>query len=73
MSSRRRSRTSSDIAPDLRNLLLELGPLIDASEDGFPAAEQTLEDLRPLVAQLDPATGQLDAGGRVHRAATSAS
>ena len=27
--------------------------------DGFPAAEKTLEDLRPLVAQLDPATGQL--------------
>jgi virulence factor Mce-like protein len=47
------------IAPDLRNFLHELGPLIDASEKGFPAAEQTLEDLRPLVAQLDPATGQL--------------
>ena len=47
------------IAPDLRNFLHELGPLIDASKDGFPAAEKTLEDLRPLVAQLDPATGQL--------------
>ncbi len=48
-----------EIAPDLRNLLVQLGPLIDASEDGFPAAEQILQDLRPLVAQLDPATGQL--------------
>ena len=26
---------------------------------GFPAAEKTLEDLRPLIAQLDPATAQL--------------
>ncbi|WP_028064785.1 MlaD family protein [Solirubrobacter soli] len=48
-----------DIAPDLRNLLEQLEPLIDASVKGFPAAEQTLEDLRPLVAQLDPATAQL--------------
>jgi len=47
------------LSPDLRNFLHELGPLIDASVDGFPAAEKTLEDLRPLVAQLDPATGQL--------------
>jgi virulence factor Mce-like protein len=47
------------IAPDLRNFLHELGPLIDASKNGFPAAEKTLEDLRPLIAQLDPATGQL--------------
>jgi phospholipid/cholesterol/gamma-HCH transport system substrate-binding protein len=48
-----------DISPDLRNLLEELEPLIDASVKGFPAAEKTLEDLRPLVAQLDPATAQL--------------
>jgi phospholipid/cholesterol/gamma-HCH transport system substrate-binding protein len=47
------------ISPDLRHLLEQLQPLIDASVKGFPAAEQTLEDLRPLIAQLDPATAQL--------------
>jgi phospholipid/cholesterol/gamma-HCH transport system substrate-binding protein len=47
------------ISPDLRNLLEQLQPLIDASVKGFPAAEKTLEDLRPLIAQLDPATAQL--------------
>ena len=48
-----------DIAPDLKNLLEQLQPLIDASVKGFPAAEQTLVDLRPLLGQLDPATAQL--------------
>src|SRR4051812_19246691 len=48
-----------DISPDLRNFLAQLQPLIDASVKGFPAAEKTLEDLRPLIAQLDPATAQL--------------
>jgi len=48
-----------DISPDLRNFLEQLQPLIDASVKGFPAAEKTLEDLRPLIAQLDPATAQL--------------
>jgi virulence factor Mce-like protein len=47
------------IAPDLKSLLEQLQPLIDASVEGFPAAEKTLEDLRPLVAQLTPATAQL--------------
>jgi phospholipid/cholesterol/gamma-HCH transport system substrate-binding protein len=48
-----------DISPDLKNLLEELQPLIDASKRGFPAAEQVLEDTRPLLGQLDPATAQL--------------
>jgi virulence factor Mce-like protein len=48
-----------DVAPDLKNLLEQLQPLIDASKKGFPAAEQTLVDLRPLLGQLDPATAQL--------------
>ena len=48
-----------DISPDLQNLLKQLQPLIDASVKGFPAAEQTLEDARPLLGQLDPATAQL--------------
>ncbi len=47
------------LAPDLEALFRELGPLIDASRTGFPAAERVLEDARPLIAQLDPAFRQL--------------
>ena len=49
----------ADLAPDLDRLLKQLQPLIDASVKGFPAAEQTLKDLEPLIAQLTPATAQL--------------
>jgi virulence factor Mce-like protein len=52
-------RDLADVAPDLKNLLEQLQPLIDASKRGFPAAEQVLEDSRPLIAQLVPATQQL--------------
>jgi phospholipid/cholesterol/gamma-HCH transport system substrate-binding protein len=47
------------ISPDLRALLDQLGPLITASKTGFPAAEQVLEQLRPLLAQTVPAADQL--------------
>jgi virulence factor Mce-like protein len=47
------------LAPDLKRLFIELNPLIDASKTGFPAAQRVLEDARPLVAQLDPASQQL--------------
>jgi phospholipid/cholesterol/gamma-HCH transport system substrate-binding protein len=47
------------LAPDLEALFRELGPLIDASVKGFPAAERVLDDARPLIAQLDPAMRQL--------------
>jgi virulence factor Mce-like protein len=47
------------LSPDLEALFRELNPLIDASVKGFPAAEQVLEDARPLIAQLDPAMRQL--------------
>ena len=47
------------LSPDLKRLFSELGPLIDASRTGFPAAEQVLEDARPLIAQLDPAMRQI--------------
>src|SRR5262249_52360951 len=49
----------ADISPDLKNLLEELQPLIDASKTGFPAASKVLEDTRPLLAQLGPATQQV--------------
>jgi phospholipid/cholesterol/gamma-HCH transport system substrate-binding protein len=47
------------LSPDLEALFRELGPLIDASVKGFPAAEKVLEDARPLIAQLDPVMRQL--------------
>lgn len=50
----------SALAPDLRGFFRELGPLIDASRAGFPAAERVLEDLRPLLGQVDPALRQLN-------------
>jgi phospholipid/cholesterol/gamma-HCH transport system substrate-binding protein len=49
----------SKLAPDLQTFFVELGPLIDASKKGFPAAQQVLEDARPLLAQIDPAADQL--------------
>jgi phospholipid/cholesterol/gamma-HCH transport system substrate-binding protein len=49
----------SALAPDLKSLFVNLGPLIDASKDGFPAAQRVLHDLRPLLAQIDPAAQQL--------------
>jgi phospholipid/cholesterol/gamma-HCH transport system substrate-binding protein len=48
------------VAPDLRAFLVALGPLITASERGFPAAERTLGDLRPTLAQFDPLGRQLN-------------
>jgi virulence factor Mce-like protein len=47
------------LSPDLKALFRDLNGLIDASRTGFPAAEQVLEDARPLIAQLDPAMRQL--------------
>ena len=47
------------LAPDLKNLFVNLGPLVDASVAGFPAAQRVLRDLRPLVAQLNPTAQQL--------------
>jgi phospholipid/cholesterol/gamma-HCH transport system substrate-binding protein len=49
----------SALAPDLKRLFIELNPLIDASKTGFPAAQRVLEDLRPLLAQVDPAADQV--------------
>ena len=50
----------SALAPDLKAFFRDLGPLINASRTGFPAAEQVLEDLRPLLGQVDPALRQLN-------------
>jgi phospholipid/cholesterol/gamma-HCH transport system substrate-binding protein len=47
------------LSPDLEAFFRGLGPLIDASRTGFPAAEQVLRDAEPLIAQLDPAMRQI--------------
>jgi phospholipid/cholesterol/gamma-HCH transport system substrate-binding protein len=47
------------LSPDLEAFFKGLGLLIDASREGFPAAEQVLEDARPLIGQLDPAMRQI--------------
>ncbi len=46
-------------APDLKALFRDLGPLIDASRTGFPAAARLLRELKPLVQQAHPALQQL--------------
>jgi phospholipid/cholesterol/gamma-HCH transport system substrate-binding protein len=50
----------SALAPELEAFFRDLGPLFDASVKGFPAAERVLQDLRPLLGQLDPALRQLE-------------
>jgi phospholipid/cholesterol/gamma-HCH transport system substrate-binding protein len=50
----------SALAPDLKAFFSESNQLIDASKAGFPAAERVLEDLRPLLAQVDPALRQVN-------------
>ncbi len=47
------------LSPDLKAFFQGLGPLIDASRQGFPAAEQVLRDAEPFIGQLDPAMRQL--------------
>ena len=49
----------SRLAPDLKTFFENLGPLIDASKAGFPAAQKVLQDARPLLAQIDPAADQI--------------
>ena len=44
----------NDLAPDLKALFRDLGPLIRVSRRGLPATERFLNETRPLLAQLDP-------------------
>ena len=48
------------ISPDLRTLFESLGPLITASREGLPAGERVIDDLRPLLGQLDPTLRELN-------------
>jgi phospholipid/cholesterol/gamma-HCH transport system substrate-binding protein len=43
-----------EVAPDLRGLFQDLGPLTKVSRTGLPATEQVLDNTRPLLRRLDP-------------------
>jgi phospholipid/cholesterol/gamma-HCH transport system substrate-binding protein len=47
------------LAPELKAFFIDLNPLITASKNGIPATTQILNDLRPLLGQLDPFLRQL--------------
>lgn len=49
-----------DLAPELRDFILNLDPAINASEKGLPAADAFLDDFAPFVGALDPALTQLN-------------
>jgi phospholipid/cholesterol/gamma-HCH transport system substrate-binding protein len=49
----------SALAPDAKALFRDLDKLITVSKTGFPAAQKIVRDLRPLLAQADPALRQL--------------
>jgi len=49
-----------DLSADLRAFFEELGPLAAASRTGFPAARRILDDLRPLLEQVDPLGRELN-------------
>jgi phospholipid/cholesterol/gamma-HCH transport system substrate-binding protein len=46
--------TLRTLAPDLKGLFRDLGPLITISKRGIPATEQFLKDTKPVLQQLDP-------------------
>src|SRR5919201_3722857 len=50
----------SKLAPDLKALFRDLNPLIDASKQGLPATENFLDELHPLLANLDAPLRQLN-------------
>jgi phospholipid/cholesterol/gamma-HCH transport system substrate-binding protein len=49
----------SALAPDAKALFRDLDKLITVSKTGFPAAQKIVRDLRPLLAQADPALRQV--------------
>lgn len=53
-------RSVSNLAPDLRGLLVGLGPLTKASRSGLPAFDTTLAELTPLLGSLNPVLRNLN-------------
>ncbi|HEV3129745.1 MAG TPA: MlaD family protein [Solirubrobacteraceae bacterium] len=50
----------SKLAPNLRGLFRDLGPLITASKAGLPALERFTDELHPLLAELTPLLHQVN-------------
>jgi virulence factor Mce-like protein len=50
----------SKLAPDLKGLFQDLNPLFDASKKGLPATENFLDELHPLLANVDAPLRQLN-------------
>jgi ABC-type transporter Mla subunit MlaD len=50
----------ADLAPDLKGLFQDLNPLFDASKAGLPATEDFLDELHPLLANVDAPLRQLN-------------
>jgi phospholipid/cholesterol/gamma-HCH transport system substrate-binding protein len=48
------------LAPSLKNLFKNLGPLETVSHQGLPATERLLDDTRPLLVQVNPFLQQLN-------------
>jgi virulence factor Mce-like protein len=48
------------LSPDLKHLFVNLGPLVTASRAGLPAADQFLNDLRPVLGQFSPFLRQIN-------------
>jgi phospholipid/cholesterol/gamma-HCH transport system substrate-binding protein len=53
-------RSVRELAPHLRNLFVDLGPLEDASRKGLPALRDFLDGLRPVLDRLDPFLANLN-------------
>ncbi len=49
-----------DLGPDLRQLFVDLDPLLTISRRSLPATAQVLDGLRPLLTELGPFLGQLN-------------
>src|SRR3954454_946260 len=48
------------LAPDLKVLFKDLGPLEDVSKKGLPATERLLDETRPLLTEVDPFLRQVN-------------
>ncbi len=49
-----------DLGPDLRQLFVDLDPLLTISRRSLPATREVLDGLRPLLGELGPFLGQLN-------------
>ncbi len=49
-----------DLAPELRDFILDLDPAINASVKGLPASQAFLADFAPFIGALDPPLTQLN-------------